>query len=106
MFCPNCGNDCGDAKFCQNCGKEVRTGIINLQSNNGEGSALAQGQDIVSHKYSLRKCHGVYGYLALGADALTIEKTIPFGGTTHLTIPYVYIKDVYFCRQFQINLPV
>lgn len=24
MFCPNCGNDCGDAKFCSECGWDLR----------------------------------------------------------------------------------
>ena len=23
MFCPNCGNNCGDAKFCSNCGQKL-----------------------------------------------------------------------------------
>lgn len=23
MFCPNCGNDCGEAKFCSQCGEEL-----------------------------------------------------------------------------------
>jgi hypothetical protein len=24
MFCPNCGQDCGDAKFCSECGQNLR----------------------------------------------------------------------------------
>lgn len=24
MFCPNCGNNCGDANFCSNCGQDLR----------------------------------------------------------------------------------
>ena len=24
MFCPNCGKDCGDAKFCSECGQKLQ----------------------------------------------------------------------------------
>lgn len=28
MFCPNCGNNCGDAKFCSNCGTALKAGPV------------------------------------------------------------------------------
>lgn len=27
MFCPNCGKDCGDAKFCSECGTSLKTTV-------------------------------------------------------------------------------
>lgn len=32
MFCPNCGRDCADARFCSECGQELR-GTYNPQSS-------------------------------------------------------------------------
>ena len=28
MFCPNCGNNCGDANFCPNCGQRLKESVI------------------------------------------------------------------------------
>lgn len=30
MFCPNCGNNCFDAKFCPNCGNSLNKDLINV----------------------------------------------------------------------------
>ena len=30
MFCPNCGNNCFDAKFCPNCGNSLNKELINV----------------------------------------------------------------------------
>ena len=32
MFCPNCGRDCGDARFCSDCGTQVQQGSSNQSS--------------------------------------------------------------------------
>ena len=32
MFCPNCGRDCGDARFCSACGTQVQQGSSNQSS--------------------------------------------------------------------------
>ena len=32
MFCPNCGNNCFDAKFCPNCGNSLNKELINVNS--------------------------------------------------------------------------
>lgn len=28
MFCPNCGNNCGDANFCSNCGHQMKRAVV------------------------------------------------------------------------------
>lgn len=30
MFCPNCGNNCGNANFCANCGRELKRNVVTV----------------------------------------------------------------------------
>lgn len=32
MFCPNCGNNCGDANFCPNCGCNLKGTVITVST--------------------------------------------------------------------------
>lgn len=34
MFCPNCSRDCGDAKFCSNCGRQLKENVTVLAADN------------------------------------------------------------------------
>ncbi len=32
MFCPNCGNDCGNANFCPNCGTNLKGVVVTVSA--------------------------------------------------------------------------
>lgn len=34
MFCPNCGNNCGNANFCPNCGTNLKGVVISVSAAN------------------------------------------------------------------------
>lgn len=34
MFCPNCGNNCGDANFCSNCGHDLKGPVVAVPTVN------------------------------------------------------------------------
>lgn len=53
MFCPSCGNDCGDANFCSNCG-------YNLKGNGQPSPVAKSGPDM---EYYFKK----YGQDRIGA---------------------------------------
>ena len=51
MFCPNCGQDCGSAKFCSGCGQNL-LGKMNAE-NNGTGKAY----NPTNEQCSCPECH-------------------------------------------------
>lgn len=34
MFCPNCGNNCGDANFCSRCGHDLKGTVVAVSATN------------------------------------------------------------------------
>ena len=115
MFCPNCGKDCGSAKFCASCGAKVQQ-VVESKSQtsewkigmpcphcgglqlNGNNCAFcgAQLEEDTSHQKD--QCmdipYGVYrccdGYLELKKDVLIIKKK----NTHEISIPYTSIVKV------------
>ena len=44
MFCPNCGNNCGDANFCSKCGCNLK-GIVVTSSTKSKTAAQQMIED-------------------------------------------------------------
>ena len=118
MFCPNCGKDCGSAKFCPECGQKLQgkfeqeqkspvwsvgmpcphCGGTKLDGNNCAfcGAQLVLPEDIENHKHD--KCdlipygiyQGVYGYLKLREEYLVIQNS----KGPEVTIPYDEIEEI------------
>ena len=53
MFCPNCGNDCGDANFCSNCGRQLKDAVTVSVADNSPDERTE-----LIHKYEKYKVKG------------------------------------------------
>lgn len=81
MFCPNCGNDCVDEKFCPACGQ-----------------ALSPAEEIDTGDFPeslMGRYDGIDGYIELSFYTLTIHKEI-LGTTVEHVMFYRDITDVVF----------
>lgn len=94
MFCPNCGNNCRDSKFCSNCGAALNCVVVQpakpVELNNFPC-------DIPYGKYVACKSS-----LTLNKSSLVIERRPLFKKHT-TTIPYSEITAVQFHRQEKIG---
>lgn len=81
MFCPNCGKDCGDAKFCSECGQALRS--------TNEVAAM----DAKIPEPPVGRYEGTFGYVELGQKAVTIHKKILFK-TVEREIPYQDLVNI------------
>ena len=85
MFCPNCGKDCGEFKFCPECGTQVR---------------LAESNDTVQKEHSvfpeppitLKKVR--WGTLEFLGDSMQVIIKLPKIPRKNLLISYDEILDV------------
>lgn len=91
MFCPNCGNNCGNNRFCGRCGAQVRES----QTNN-----TYEGED--SYEIPAGKCKASSGYLRLEKHALIIGDRGDLL-KKEVTIPYDKLVTVLYVRS-QIRL--
>ena len=86
MFCPKCGNDCGDNRFCVRCGAQVQES----QTNN-----VYEGKD--SYEVPTGKFKSSSGYLRLEKCALIIgDRGDLF--KKEVTIPYDKLITVLYVR--------
>ena len=115
MFCPNCGKDCGSAKFCPECGqklqgkpeKEQKSSVwsVGMPCPHCGGTKLDGGccafcgaqleKDVSSFEdqrldipYGVYKCF--YGYLELKKDVLIIKNK----HTPEVSFPYTSIAKI------------
>lgn len=73
MFCPNCGNNCGDARFCSECGCKIASDSRNVSEQypplkepymcNINGKDIDLNKIIVTYGNGIRKS-GAYYFLA------------------------------------------
>ena len=83
MFCPNCGKDCGSAKFCPECGNNLsETTVV----RSGEGDTLMM-PPIGIYK-------GLWCSLELTKDSVILSRSDLLDGTTLTVIPYCEIRYV------------
>ena len=125
MFCPNCGQDCGDARFCTGCGTQLQQAVAQESKKaawtvgtpcpycggvglNGNCCAFC-GVQLISEDTAEKKTKkelefpeppiGKYkyvdGYLEIGKESVTIYKNHIFKKYT-TTIPYHEISAVTF----------
>ena len=115
MFCPNCGKDCGSAKFCPECGQKLQgkfeqeqkspvwsvgmpcphCGGTQLEGNHCAFCGAQLEEDISPLKdqhmdipYGVYRCY--YGYLELKKDVLIIKNK----HTPEISFPYISIAKV------------
>jgi len=62
MFCPNCGNDCGDAKFCSECGENLRNNQTQAVPEKNEKPRSIYYANVNGQEINLLKVYGNYGY--------------------------------------------
>lgn len=124
MFCPNCGKDCGSAKFCTGCGTKIEenaghSGAWSVGQPcphcggtklDGDHCAFCGAQLVVagseenvcqedSYEIPYRKFYvlaaGVHMHIA--KEFVTITKKVFFSKNV-IRIPYNRLKEVVFCR--------
>ena len=66
MFCPNCGKDCGDAKFCSECGRDLRstTELATIEPEFPEPP--------------IGRYESAIGYVEFGPETVTVHKKVLF----------------------------
>lgn len=91
MFCPNCGNDCGDANFCSNCGQ-------NLRETSAEKVVLRSVVETNEIYYPEppigRYNNHDHDYVEIGSDSITIFRTPLLMRETSRSILFSQIKAV------------
>ena len=81
MFCPNCGKDCGNGKFCTECGQRIDL------SDDIEATGIMETP--------IGRYEGTDGYIELSFYTMTIHKEI-FSQVVERTISYDNLLDVAF----------
>lgn len=62
MFCPNCGKDCGDAKFCSECGTKLEAqNLIHAGAPPKTAAKSIYQVNVNGHEINLLKAVGKYG---------------------------------------------
>lgn len=97
MFCPNCGNDCGDANFCSNCGHDLRRAV------NQDGLSVSRTHETnrVEHKVIEypeppigRYNNHDHDYIEIKRDSVFIYKKNFLQKPTSHEIPFSEIRCV------------
>lgn len=91
MFCPNCGNNCGDAKFCSNCGTALKA--VSAQSTKAEDG---------NFDFPYGTYRGFVSSVALYDTSLEVSRR-PVLKKFTTKIPYSQLTAVQFHRQVDIN---
>ena len=118
MFCPNCGNNCGDARFCPSCGTQLQQATRTTYSDwrvgmpcpncggtqlDGQKCAFCGSQLVVNVNPAEDTVPIPYGHykeglssLDLREDHLVISRTFPFSkrGTVRSCVSYSELKKV------------
>ncbi len=88
MFCPNCGNDCADMKFCPMCGTKL--------PKKGEEGQVSE-QRVWGIPDGVYKAFG--GYIALGPTWMEIHKKKNLKAKNHtVRFPYTQLTGVSYGR--------
>lgn len=105
MFCPNCGNNCGDARFCTACGTQLRD--IKVQEQQADKSATNAACDHATVNQKKREGStqiptsggylGVSGSLVLFDSSLSVCVNSLFK-KTRTQIPYNQLTTVIYAR--------
>ena len=78
MFCPNCGNNCGDANFCSSCGQDLRSVVIGNSEPGLEPEKKTESQETVAVEYPNppigRYNNHDHDYVEIKKDSLVIYK--------------------------------
>ena len=87
LFCPNCGKDCGDAKFCSECGQALRS----------TNEVAAMDAKIPEPPVGIYENHD-RDYVEMDATSITFCRNPFLGKTTKRTIRYDQIEAVSFAQ--------
>ena len=77
MFCPNCGHDCGEFKFCPECGTQLRF----LESNNTD-----QKKELVFPEPPIGVYRSGDNYIQIDQQSLKIYRRVPYRGGMDLVV--------------------
>ena len=92
MFCPNCGKDCGDAKFCSECGQDLRSA----------NEVAAMDSKIPEPPVGIYENHD-RDYVEMDATSITFCRNPLLGKTTKRTIRYDQIEAVSFAQAVKLR---
>ena len=88
MFCPNCGKDCGSAKFCTRCGNNLsETTVV----RSGEGDTLMMPP--------IGRYNGIYGYMEIRPDSVCFHKQLLMARKTERIIPFTDVMQVVLAQE-------
>lgn len=95
MFCPNCGKDCGEFKFCPECGTRLCLVV----------SSVAKGEkENAFPELPLTKKRVRWGVLEFENDSMSVWVKLPMVPPIDVHIPYNEIFDVsYVPATFWLN---
>lgn len=91
MFCPNCGNNCGDAKFCPECGQDLRE----TAARKGVPSPEKETNEVNYPEPPIGRYNNHdHDYVEIKKDSLVIYKKNLLQKPTLHVIPYSEIRCV------------
>ena len=96
MFCPNCGNNCGDSNFCFRCGNNLRRDHT-IQATDANAPACQYGKFLPTISMYSRACAS----LELTPNSVIIIKKFP--KLTKMVIPYEQIRFVTYMKRSKIQ---
>ena len=85
MFCPNCGKDCGNGKFCSSCGTKLFQETEEQPFEMNDSYAIPKGE-----------FKGYGSYMKLEENAFVIHNQFALG--KQIRIPYNQITGVLYVR--------
>ena len=104
MFCPNCGHDCGEYRFCSQCGTQIMDyTVTEAQNRVCHGDPIAEKQPEVKRaEIAVELPCGIYegamSSLALYERELVVKNQVSLFKIIETTIPYDKIKAVMYVR--------
>lgn len=104
MFCPNCGHDCGEYRFCSQCGTQIRDyTVTGAQNRVCQSEQIAEKQpEGKNAKIAAELPCGVYegamSSLALYEREFAVKNQVSLFKIIETTIPYNKLKTVIYVR--------
>lgn len=104
MFCPNCGQDCGEYRFCSRCGTQIRDyTVTEAQNRPCQREPIAEKQpEVKSAETAAELPCGVYegamSSLALYEREFVVKNQVSLFKIIETTIPYNKLKTVMYVR--------
>ena len=96
MFCPNCGNDCGTAKFCVKCGTQLQMAVLQKLPFQDVQQKSESQKTLVAFPANSSYIGTRKTYLDVNGSSITVSPTLGYAHRTQ--IPFKQLVAVVYMR--------